>query len=292
MTDPATYQFFLHYAQKAASHKGEASLLYPHTPPPKKSAAERTAIEIPPKTPVAAFPPRGIDPKPAASMTPLRAEAAAEEAKSEASASPSSPKQKEASPASDEKGVEERKSGRGGRFSFKREPLGEVEGENLLQVRSEVEKLFPQLQIVERPPSDELARRIGEEWKRQAQLPEVVILAFHESDDEKFFLQNVARAVTAKLAPCQIYSAPAIEKQGAWERLIAMKQLRLIVASDYGITTLAHAMRHYRESPLKRERTLGDIPLLLLPEISLYLKEPTLKSALWKALKSMVPCEQ
>jgi hypothetical protein len=43
-------------------------------------------------------------------------------------------------------------------------------------------------------------------------------------------------------------------------------------------------MHFYKETPAQGTRTLGNIPLFLLPDLSLYLKDPLLKRSLWKAL--------
>ncbi len=43
-------------------------------------------------------------------------------------------------------------------------------------------------------------------------------------------------------------------------------------------------LENYQEIPQKKERTLGGKPLLLLPDPSLYLKDPLLKRSLWAVL--------
>jgi hypothetical protein len=43
-------------------------------------------------------------------------------------------------------------------------------------------------------------------------------------------------------------------------------------------------VQFYKEIPSQGIRTLGKIPLFLLPDLSLYLKDPLLKRSLWKAL--------
>jgi hypothetical protein len=180
-------------------------------------------------------------------------------------------------------------SNKNGHFTFKLDPVTEVKETELFSIRKEVEKQFPEMQLITQPPDDALAKKVGQHWKQSAVEPEVVILSFQETPDQQVFLQNMRAAINQRLAPCVIYSALTIEKRQVWEKLFNMKDLRLIITTDYGMYSLPGLMRHYRESPEKSERYLGGIPLLLLTDITVYLNQPQLKSALWQALSTMLP---
>lgn len=173
-------------------------------------------------------------------------------------------------------------------FTLKLEPLTEVKEPDLSLIRMEMTKLFPDRKQLD-PLDDALAKRMSQQWKQPAASPEVVILSFQENEEQQLFLQNVKAAINQRLAPCAIYSSLAIETRQAWDKLFLMKELRLIIATDYALYTLPGLMSHYRESPEKVQRYLGGIPLLVLADISLYLKQPQLKAALWQALCKMLP---
>jgi len=56
------------------------------------------------------------------------------------------------------------------------------------------------------------------------------------------------------------------------------------MTSDYGIYSLSELMKHYKEDNRHNKRFLNKVPLLLLPDVSVYLKEPLLKLSLWRSL--------
>ena len=57
-----------------------------------------------------------------------------------------------------------------------------------------------------------------------------------------------------------------------------------MIACDYTVWQLHDLFRYYKENPEKQIRTLKEIPLFLLPDLTLYLKDPLLKRSLWKAI--------
>lgn len=142
-----------------------------------------------------------------------------------------------------------------------------------LQVR------FPALAILPTPPD---AAKVAESKTSS----EVIILSFDKQTP--LFLKNLACAITQEIAPCTIMTASRLENEKAWENLLRQKQLKLILSTDYGLFSLPNAMQYYREVPKQAKSFLGNIPLLLLTDLSLYLKEPKLKPTLWRAICQMI----
>jgi len=64
--------------------------------------------------------------------------------------------------------------------------------------------------------------------------------------------------------------------------------LKLIIVCDYTLWQLPNLMQFYKETPAQKTRQLGEKSLFLLPDLSLYLKDPLLKRSLWKALWPML----
>lgn len=266
ITDPNTYAFFKQYQpkqqQKPQPPIQQQQIRPQNVPPP---------IQIKPQPP-----PTPPQPKQQVEAPPQQ--------------KPSTPVQNTTQPSAAPKQVEPKvQENSSTRFKLKLEPVDEVNEVDLASVKREIEKLFPHIQILTDTPDDAQAKKVGQQWKQSTTVPEVVILAFYETPDQQVFLQNVAAAISQRLASCVIYSAPAIEKKKAWNRLLEMKNLRLIITTDYGMYSLQGLMQYYRESPEKAQRYLGGIPLLLLTDIALYLKQPSLKPALWQALCTMLP---
>lgn len=143
---------------------------------------------------------------------------------------------------------------------------------------------FPTLTLNEQVPSDEKAKKIKNAWKKENQIPPIVILSFNDQPIHLAFLKNIARAISLHIAPASVLSAPKIELEKKWENLLTSTNLRLIIASDYGLYLLPEGMKYYQSNPLTTKHQLLKTPLLLLSDLSLYLKEPQLKPLLWRTI--------
>lgn len=147
-----------------------------------------------------------------------------------------------------------------------------------------MQAVFPQIQWNEKIPSDHLARKKRGSWNINQEKTAVVILLFDSNEEQLAFLKNVAHAISLRLAPTQILLASSFEKNNTWNHLLDASSLRLIIANDYGVYLQSNLKSHYRESSQQGKHFLKNIPLLLLSDISLYLKQPQLKSLLWRAI--------
>ncbi|MEM1282250.1 MAG: hypothetical protein AAGG81_01710 [Chlamydiota bacterium] len=270
-TDPETYEYFKQYQPKAPLPK--------KAPPQTQQQLQQPKFQPPPQQQKkTATPPKQ---QPAQAPSPPLTKQNQHAAKTTGTATAQSTT-KETPPASI----------KGQHFDLKLEPITEVKEIELSSIKKDFEKQFPDKQLISQPPDDSVAKKVGQQWKQAAKTPEVVILSFHEHPDRQAFLQNMKTAISQRLAPCVIYSAQTIESKNAWDKLFNMEGLRLIVTTDYGMYSMPGLMRYYRESPEKSQRYLGGVPVLLLTDIALYLKQPQLKSALWQALCKMLPVPQ
>lgn len=144
--------------------------------------------------------------------------------------------------------------------------------------------LFPDVNLSESIPSDAQAQKIKNNWLQEQMIPPVVLLSFQEGEKQLIFLKNIADAISLQLAPARVFSASKIEQENEWDALLKSPALQLVIASDYGLYMQPGLMKFYREIPQQGKHFLGSIPLLLLSDLSLYLKEPQLKSLLWRAI--------
>lgn len=149
-------------------------------------------------------------------------------------------------------------------------------------IKKILQSRFPSLAILPTPPDDSEANKASENKSGS----EVIILSFDKQTP--LFLKNLACAITQEIAPCTILPASRLENEKAWENLLRQKQLKLLLSTDYGLFSLPNAMQYYREVPKQAKSFLGNIPLLLLTDLSLYLKEPKLKPTLWRAICQMI----
>lgn len=144
--------------------------------------------------------------------------------------------------------------------------------------------LFPEWMLSKTIPSDAIAQKNKNAWLRSQEISPVIILSFHDNEQRQTFLKNIAQAISLRLAPAQVISVSQIEKENGWENTLNSPQLRLIIASDYGLYLHPKLMHLYREIPQQGKHFLNQTPLLLLSDLSLYLKEPQLKPLLWRAI--------
>jgi hypothetical protein len=66
----------------------------------------------------------------------------------------------------------------------------------------------------------------------------------------------------------------------------------LLLISGASFHQLAKLKKHYKEDSRKGMHYLNERPLLLLSDLGLYLKEPSLKQALWDSLRQLLPIAQ
>lgn len=164
------------------------------------------------------------------------------------------------------------------------DPLDAPPIKNDLEIWKIFPTLFPNCVLSDKIPNDTLAIKIKNAWLSEQTIPPVMILSFQDDERQLSFLKNIAQAISLRLAPARVFSAAQLEKEQAWEKILEPSTMRLVIASDYELYLQPALMRIYRESPHEGKHFLNEIPLLLLSDPALYLKQPSLKSLLWRAI--------
>ena len=149
-------------------------------------------------------------------------------------------------------------------------------------VRNVLSVVAPELAILNEIPNDAIARKISERWKTKNQTAPISILVFQEPAEQRGMLEQIAKALDVYFGGAKIVYAEGIEKEKQWEAFLSVADLKMVVVCDYTLWQLSSLMPFYKET--EGARMLGQIPLFLLPDLSLYLKDPLLKRSLWKAL--------
>jgi hypothetical protein len=142
----------------------------------------------------------------------------------------------------------------------------------------------PELAILKGIPSDLIARKISERWKTKNQTAPISVLLFQEPPEQRALLEQIGKALDVYFGPARVVQAEGIEKEKQWEAFLSVADLKMVIVCDYTLWQLNNLMHFYKETPAQATRTLGNVPLFLLPDLSLYLKDPLLKRSLWKAL--------
>lgn len=165
----------------------------------------------------------------------------------------------------------------------KMEPLSAPEL-GFTSIRKMFSRLFPQLVLLDDIPSDAKAHAVKERWKTQNQAASISLISFHESDWKYQFLTNLSASIEVVYGQAKLISAEEIEHSKQWETFLAAPNLKLVIICDYALWQMPELLRAYREVPNREERFLLKIPLMLLPDLTLYQKDPLLKRSLWKAI--------
>jgi hypothetical protein len=170
------------------------------------------------------------------------------------------------------------------KMDWRSEPQVFAEALNFTSLKAAFQKAFPHIAVLDDIPSDAMAKKIASRWKTKNQIAPISILHFSEPPKQKALLCEIAKAIDISFGPARLINAETIEKEKQWETFLASETIKLVIACDYTLWQLSDLLRHYKEIPAQQMRTLGNVPLLLLPDLSLYLKDPLLKRSLWKAI--------
>jgi len=147
-----------------------------------------------------------------------------------------------------------------------------------------ITKIIPGFPFVSAIPSDAKALQIAQRWKTKNQSAPISLLCLNEPPQQQKFLTNLALALDVTFGPARLIHAEGIEKENQWEAFLSVPELKLVIICDYALWQMPHLLQFYREVPNQMQRFLRDKPLMLLPDLTLYLKDPQLKRSLWKAL--------
>ncbi|MBI5272534.1 MAG: hypothetical protein HY861_00945 [Chlamydiia bacterium] len=151
-------------------------------------------------------------------------------------------------------------------------------------LRALITKIAPGYPLVDHPPPDQIARQIANRWKTKNQSAPISVLSHGENPQHKALLEAITNALDISFDSARLIQAEPIEKEKQWEQFLSAENLKHIVICDATLWQLNHLRQFYKEVPAQGIRTLGAHPLFLLPDLSLYLKDPLLKRSLWKAL--------
>ncbi|MCB1117600.1 MAG: hypothetical protein KDK50_03340 [Chlamydiia bacterium] len=128
------------------------------------------------------------------------------------------------------------------------------------------------------PPSDQMAKHVKESWRQLSLAPVIAVILGPESGLVKELLINLSKAINTLIAPCRAIPASKIDPSV----FLTAAELKLVIAPDTALT--GQLLTYLKEIPGQSKRFLNDKPLLLLPDPNIYLKDPMLKSALWKSV--------
>lgn len=156
--------------------------------------------------------------------------------------------------------------------------------EPMEDIRELVEQTQPAIVLKKAPPSDSLAKEIQNAWKDKALQANIAILFYKETKEEVVFLKRVAQAIETLQPGALLVQAEELEEKKSWQHLLDSSTLKAVILSQDTLDRLPFLKTFYREFPRTKEHFLSNKPLILLPPLISYFKEPLLKRALWASL--------
>lgn len=153
-------------------------------------------------------------------------------------------------------------------------------------MQSLISGALPNLFLHTKVPDDRMARRMATEWKDKTALPEVPVLVTRELTPHRNFLKGLAHAIDRQFGPSRAIEISKYETENRWETVLSSETVRLIIIPDIILWKMPNLLAHYKECPGEPMRRLGSVKTLLLPDLSLYQKDPKLKRGLWSLIKN------
>lgn len=149
-------------------------------------------------------------------------------------------------------------------------------------IKKAIETIMPSFHLNFAIPSDEKAKHAKNNFRFTDFMPEVPLFALPGKTFS--FLENVAKAINSQFFPSKVIDLSKIEKESLIDELLKSPKLKCILIPDSVLFSSKALLKHYQEFPSKKEYYLGKTPLLLLPDPSIYLKDPSLKRLLWNLI--------
>lgn len=140
----------------------------------------------------------------------------------------------------------------------------------------------PSVRLHENPQADNRAKAIRFAWKDKQNLSSVPLLYDESLLPFKTLLENIAKAISLIFTPARLLDVSAMHSNNSWETLLKAPDIKLVIAPDLLLG------KYQTLSSLTQDNgtnsTLSSHPLLHLPDLSLYQKDPLLKRSLWDTL--------
>jgi hypothetical protein len=153
---------------------------------------------------------------------------------------------------------------------------------NLGKWKALLGKIAPELHVISDVPNDAIAKKIATRWKTKNLSAPITLLSYQEIPEQKAFLEQITIALDVHFGPSKMIASETIEKEQQWDAFLSVDELKLVITCDYTLWQMPGLLKFYKETPSRRH--IGEKDLFLLPDLSLYLKDPLLKRSLWKAL--------
>ncbi|MEI8124919.1 MAG: hypothetical protein WCG42_04130 [Parachlamydiaceae bacterium] len=164
-------------------------------------------------------------------------------------------------------------------------PPKDVEMSDLKKI---INEQLPHLQLIGQVPDDGEARHLPTLKQEAQRNADIILITLNEPPEHALFLSNIGKALEVYGFSIKTVSGITIEREKGWNTLLESSGLKLVIANNGSLYTLSEMQKHHKETQKPARHYLGKHPLLLLSDLSFYLKEPALKSSLWHAIRELL----
>ena len=156
--------------------------------------------------------------------------------------------------------------------------------DNMQDIKELLQKVAPEVKLYFGPIDDTKAKHLSRLYKYKSQAADISLLIGNEIVEHFRFFKNLSYALNKFFLPSRLVDGKFLERENEWETFLSSKDLKFIIVGESLFKKLKKLQIFFKEDKEKQSFYLKDKELFLLPDISLYLKEPTLKAFLWKTL--------
>jgi hypothetical protein len=157
---------------------------------------------------------------------------------------------------------------------FALEKLPKSDEASFQDIAKEIKEKFPFFSIIEKYP-------LSLDDFKEKEFSPIMLLIFKEKGEEQKFLENLQIALSATLYKTSLWPASQLENEKKWDDLFQSLEVKLILMTEEILNAYPSLFQHYREIPKSEKKFLGKVPVIILPALSIYKKEPLLKKSLF-----------
>ena len=156
------------------------------------------------------------------------------------------------------------------------------------EIKRILQKIAPDLHLLDEIPDDSKAILKKEAWKHKKKAAEILILTKQTDETQLAFLQNIVAALEVHFASSTLFSMQGIKSAKDFEAVFP-SSVKLIIAIERELLDFVHLLSQYKQIPSQGKSFLGEIPVLFIKPLHVYLDDPENKRLLWKLLCQKVP---
>ncbi|MCI5053040.1 MAG: hypothetical protein MRY21_07920 [Simkaniaceae bacterium] len=155
------------------------------------------------------------------------------------------------------------------------------EQDDMSAMRKMMAAALPDLFIHPKPLDDRNARKIASAWKDKSFVPDIPLFVTAELRGHARLLHALSHAVDRRFGPSRVIDIGIYERENRWDTVLSAEHLKLILIPDIALWKMPNLLTHFDE----KNRQLLKVKTLVLPDLSLYEKDPLLKRGLWNMIK-------